>query len=389
MIDREIETLLKKYSRQFRAIAVIGPRQSGKTTLVKKVFPKKPYVSLENPDERLFADSDPRGFLDRYKTGAIIDEAQRVPALFSYMQQILDETNKEGLFILTGSNNFLLQESITQSLAGRIGVIDLLPLSFAEIEKISKVKLSTNQILLRGSYPEVYDKKRSNELWYQSYIRTYIERDVKQLRNIDNTLVFNRFLKLCAGRIGQQLNVSNLSNECGIDMKTVNSWLGILQSSYILFFLEPHFVNFNKRVVKAPKVYFADTGLACALLGIAKENELQQSHFRGALFENYIVLECLKKKYNTGASYNLYYWRDNKGTEIDLLIDRSGNYLPIEIKSSQTFAEDFIRPMKQWNKFSGHEGGVVVFDGKTHFKRSDAFEIVNWRAFLGDKTLFK
>ncbi len=382
MIKREIEKLLKQYSKQFRAIAVIGPRQSGKTTLVKKVFPKKAYVSLENPDDRLFADSDPRGFLERYKDGAIIDEAQRVPALFNYMQQILDETKKEGLFILTGSNNFLLQESITQSLAGRIGIIDLLPLTFHEITSSHKTFLSTNQLILNGSYPEIYDKKRKNDLWYQAYIRTYIERDVKQIRNIDNTILFNKFLKLCAGRIGQQLNVANLSNECGIDIKTVNSWLGILQSSYIIYLLQPHFVNFNKRVVKSPKLYFVDTGLACVLLGLKNESELEQSVFRGSLFENYIILEWLKKKYNNGSLYSLYYWRDNKGIEIDLLIDSSGKLLPIEIKSSQTFNEDFLKPIKQWNNFSKHKGGILVYDGKSSYKRSDHFEVIYWRDHL-------
>jgi len=383
MIKRDIEKLLKKYAKEFRAVAVIGPRQSGKTTLVKMVFPKKTYVSLENTDERQFASEDPRGFLNRYKkNGAIIDEAQRVPVLFNYMQQILDETKKEGLFILTGSNNFLLQESITQSLAGRIGIIDLLPLTYNEIRNIHQQDLSTNQLLLKGSYPELYDKNKKKDFWYQSYIRTYVERDVKQLRNIDNTITFNKFLKLCAGRIGQQVNVSALSNECGVDVKTVNSWLGILQSSYIITLLQPHYENFNKRAVKTPKLYFVDTGLACTLLGIVKETELQKSYFKGALFENYIVMECLKKKYNSGSLIGFYYWRDNKGIEVDLLMDRIGKLQPIEIKSSQTFSEDFTKPIKQWNNFSGQKGGYIIFDGDTYFVRSDGFKIMNWRKFL-------
>ncbi len=383
MIKRDIEKLLKKYAKEFRAVAVIGPRQSGKTTLVKMVFPKKTYVSLENTDERQFASEDPRGFLNRYKkNGAIIDEAQRVPVLFNYMQQILDETKKEGLFILTGSNNFLLQESITQSLAGRIGIIDLLPLTYNEIRNIHQQDLSTNQLLLKGSYPELYDKNKKKDFWYQSYIRTYVERDVKQLRNLDNTITFNKFLKLCAGRIGQQVNVSALSNECGVDVKTVNSWLGILQSSYIITLLQPHYENFNKRAVKTPKLYFVDTGLACTLLGIVKETELQKSYFKGALFENYIVMECLKKKYNSGSLIGFYYWRDNKGIEVDLLMDRIGKLQPIEIKSSQTFSEDFTKPIKQWNNFSGQKGGYIIFDGDTYFVRSDGFKIMNWRKFL-------
>ncbi|MBK7818864.1 MAG: ATP-binding protein [Sphingobacteriaceae bacterium] len=388
MIKRDIEKLLKKYAQEFRAVAVIGPRQSGKTTLVKMVFPKKTYVSLENTDERQFASEDPRGFLNRYKkNGAIIDEAQRVPVLFNYMQQILDETKRSGLFILTGSNNFLLQESITQSLAGRIGIIDLLPLTYNEIRNIHQQDLSTNQLLLKGSYPELYDKNKKKDFWYQSYIRTYVERDVKQLRNIDNTITFNKFLKLCAGRIGQQVNVSALSNECGVDVKTVNSWLGILQSSYIITLLQPHYENFNKRAVKTPKLYFVDTGLACTLLGIVKEAELQKSYFKGALFENYIVMECLKKKCNSGSLVGFYYWRDNKGIEVDLLMDRIGKLQPIEIKSSQTFSEDFTKPIKQWNNFSSQKGGYIIFDGDTYFVRSDGFKIMNWRKFLEDVKL--
>ena len=381
MIHREGEKLLKAYSRQFRSLAVVGPRQSGKTTLVRKTFPRKPYVSLENPDERLQADKDPRGFLNRFKNGAIIDEAQRVPALFSYLQQILDETKKEGLFVLTGSNNFLLQQSVTQSLAGRIGYIDLLPLSLKEINSFSKTKINTNQLIFSGCYPELYDKKRKPEVWYPSYIRTYVERDVKQLRNIDNTLLFNRFLQLCAGRIGQQLNTSALSNECGIDVKTVNSWLGILQSSYIIYLLPPHHKNFNKRVVKTPKLYFIDTGLACSLLGIRQTQELSNSHFRGALFENYVITEFLKKKFNGGLSNNLFYWRDNKGIEIDLLIESKNKLIPIEIKAAQTFQESYLKPMQQWNGFSKNKGGLLLYDGEQEFTRKDKIKIINWRNF--------
>lgn len=379
MIKRDAEHLLKAYSRQFRALALVGPRQSGKTTLVKKVFTSKPYVSLENPDERLFADSDPRGFLSRFPNGAIIDEAQRVPALFSYLQQILDETKRKGLFILTGSNNFLLQQSVTQSLAGRIGYIDLLPLSFNEINGFKSPSLSIDELILHGCYPELFDRKIKPQLWYPSYIRTYVERDVKQLRNIDNTLLFTRFLKLCAGRIGQQLVVSALSNECGIDVKTVNSWLGILQSSYVIHLLPPHHTNFNKRVVKTPKLYFIDTGLACSLLDIRLAQELNKSHFRGALFENYVLIELLKKKYNNGAGSGIYYWRDNKGVEVDILVDNGKKLIPLEIKSGQTFNEDHLRSIKQWNNFSGNKAAYLFYDGKLEFDRSDKIKVQNWK----------
>jgi len=380
MVKRTVEKLLKAYSKQFRSLAVVGPRQSGKTTLVRKVFPRKPYVSLENPDERLSAVNDPRAFLKRFPNGAIIDEAQRAPELFSYLQQILDETKKDGLFILTGSNNFLLQQSINQTLAGRIGYIDLLPLTVDEIGSFESGKLSTNELILNGCYPELYDKKRKPEVWYPAYIRTYVERDVKQLRNIDNTLLFNKFLQLCAGRVGQQLNVSGLSVECGIDVKTVNAWLGILESSYIIFLLPPYYKNFNKRVVKSPKLYFTDTGLACSLLGIRRSAELANSHFRGALFENYVVAELMKQKFNSGSSTNLYYWRDNKGIEVDVLLDQGQKITPIEIKSAQTFQEDYIKPMKQWNKFSEQSGGIFLYDGELEYKRKDEIVIKNWRS---------
>lgn len=379
MIARKAEKLLKSYSRQFRALAVVGPRQSGKTTLVKKVFANKPYISLENPDERLHADTDPRGFLDRFPDGAIIDEVQRVPVLFSYLQQILDETKKQGLFILTGSNNFLLQQSVTQSLAGRIGYIDLLPLCFAEINSFGKTNLSTDQLIFNGCYPELFHKKLKPQAWYPSYIRTYVERDVKQLRNIDNTLLFTRFLKLCAGRIGQQLVVSALSNECGVDVKTVNSWLSILQSSYIIYLLPPHYKNYNKRIVKTPKLYFIDTGLACSLLDIRQTQELSKSHFRGSLFENYILIELLKKKYNEGLGSSIYYWRDNKGIEIDILADTGKKLLPIEVKSAQTFQESYIKPINQWNTFSKNKGGLLLYDGKMEFTHTTKIKVQNWR----------
>ena len=377
MVSRKIEKLLKHYGTQFRSLAVVGPRQSGKTTLVRNVFSKKPYVSIENPDERGLAENDPRAFLGRFPNGAIIDEAQRAPELFSYLQQILDETKKTGLFILTGSNNFLLQQSISQSLAGRIGYIDLLPLTVSEIELFGKKYANANELILKGSYPEVYDKKRDPKIWYPSYIRTYVERDVKQLRNIENTVLFTRFLQLCAGRTGQMLSVSALSNECGIDIKTVNSWLGILQSSYIIFLLPPHHKNYNKRVVKSPKLYFNDTGLACSLLGIHTIKELENSHFKGALFENYVIVELQKAIYNSGSTAKLYYWRDNKGTELDVLIDYGKKIVPVEIKSSSTFNDSFINGIHYWNKLSGNKGGILFYNGKQEYQFENKIQVRN------------
>lgn len=378
MAKREAEKMVKRYAKQFRALAIVGPRQSGKTTLSREVFPRKAYVSLENPDERLFAARDPRGFLRRFKNGAILDEAQRAPELFNYLQQILDNTKKDGLFILTGSNNFLIQSSISQSLAGRIGYIDLLPLTLSEIGQFDKKPGSLSEYIFYGSYPELYDKKRLPEVWYPSYIRTYIERDVKQIKNIENTLLFNRFIQLCAGRTGQQINVAALSNECGIDIKTVNAWLAVLESSFIIYLLQPHHKNFNKRVVKTPKLYFYDTGVACSLLGIRKAQEVHVSPFYGALTENFCINELLKKKYNTGSSTKFFYWRDNKGIEIDLLFDDGKKLTPVEIKAGQTFNESFLKNMTYWNSISGNTGGIIIYGGDDQYKRSDKIEIIGW-----------
>src|SRR5690606_13457281 len=329
MIKRELKVILGEYAGEFRSVLLVGPRQSGKTILVQEAFPDKTYVSLENPDERLLAETDARAFLSRFPEGAILDEVQRVPALFSYLQEILDKADRDGLFILTGSNNILLQENITQTLAGRLGILDLYPLSFREIEPIGMGD-TLNALIFKGSYPEIYNKDRKPELWYSSYIRTYVERDVRQIKNIENTSLFIKFLKICAGRIGQQLNITAISNECGIDLKTVQSWLSVLEQTYVIKLLQPFYNNFNKRILKTPKLYFVDTGLACSLLGIRKMKELELSHFRCALVENYMIMECVKNNANQNRERSFYYWRDNKGVEVDLILDNGTSFLPVE-----------------------------------------------------------
>ena len=379
MITREIESLIKEYSRQFRSLLVVGPRQTGKSTLVKKVFPNKPYVSLENIDERTLAENDPRAFLNRFPKGAILDEVQRTPLLFNYLQEIIDNSNEDGLFILTGSNNLLLQSNISQSLAGRVGIIDLLPLTVQEIEKFGKTNCSLNELIVKGSYPEIYDKTRKPTLWYPAYIRTYVERDVRLIKNIENTLLFTKFLKICAGRVGQQINVSALSNECGIDVKTVNSWLSILESTFVIKLLQPYFRSFNKRIVKTPKLYFYDTGLACSLLNIKNTNELSLSHFKGSLVENFILMELIKKMKNKGTSEDIYYWRDNKGVEVDILIDYGNKLLPIEIKSAQTFNNDFLANIKKFNSYANIDIGWVIYDGQLEFETENGIRVKNWR----------
>ena len=308
MISRIASKELLYLSKQYKAVAVIGPRQSGKTTLVKSIFPEKPYVSLENMDERNFALEDPKAFLEQFLNGAILDEIQRVPELFSYLQQILDENNDTAQYIFTGSNNFLLQQNITQSLAGRVGYLHLLPFSLSEIKEIAPKTI--HEKLYKGFYPPLYDKPFEIQKWFINYIRTYIERDVRQLKGIENLVVFERFIKLCAGRVGQLLNKNALAIEVGVDNKTIESWIGVLEASFILFRLQPHHKNYNKRVVKMPKLYFYDVGLASALLGVQNENQLKLHPFKGNLFENMVVVELLKQRFNKGKPNNLYFWRE-------------------------------------------------------------------------------
>lgn len=373
MIPRTAENELKKLASQFKAVALNGPRQSGKTTLVRKAFPDKAYVSLENPDIRSYALNDPRGFLANYPKGAIFDEVQRAPELFSYLQQVLDESNEKGVFILTGSNNFLLQESISQSLAGRIAYLTLLPLSLAEIGGLES---DINQLIFKGGYPVLHAEKTDPARWFPNYISTYVERDVRQLKNVLDLTTFERFIRLCAGRTGQLLNMSSLALETGVDQKTVAAWLSVLETSFILFRLQPYSKNYNKRMVKMPKLYFYDTGLAAALLGIDNAAMLEMHPFRGSLFENLVVTEFLKQRLNAGLSNNIYFWRDSTGNEIDLLVDRKTDLLPIEIKSGKTVTSDYFKGLNFWNKLTGNKGGMVVYGGDMQQTRSDGITVV-------------
>lgn len=379
MIPRNATDVIRILATQFKAVAVVGPRQSGKTTLVREIFKTKPYVNLENLDIRRFAIEDPKGFLSNYPNGAVFDEIQRAPEIFSYLQQILDESDQNGLFILTGSNNFLLQESISQSLAGRVGYLTLLPLSLKEIPN---KELNSNELMFRGGYPSLYNNDINPTSWYDNYIRTYIERDVRLLKNITDLLSFERFLRLCAGRIGQLLNLSSLAVETGVDVKTISSWISVLETSFVIFRLSPHHKNYNKRLVKMPKLYFYDTGLAVALLGVENINQLDLHPFRGSLFENLIVLDFLKERFNAGKSNNLYFWRDNMGNEVDLLIENGTKLLPIEIKSGQTITKEFFKGLSFWNKITQTEGGKVIYAGTTSQKRSHGIEVISLQELL-------
>ena len=377
MIQREAEKEILNLAAHFKAVAVVGPRQSGKTTLVRMLFKDKDYVNFENPDIRLYAIDDPRGFLSNYPNGAIFDEAQRVPEIFSYLQQILDESSTNGMFIITGSNNFLLQENISQSLAGRVGYLNLLPLTLNEINENES---SISQVLFKGCYPSLYNTAIDATQWYANYIRTYVERDVRLIKNITNLVTFEHFLKLCAGRIGQLLNMNSMAVELGVDTKTIGAWISVLETSFVVFRLQPYYKNFNKRIVKMPKLYFYDTGLASALLGVQNSTQIDVHPFRGPLFENMLVVDFLKTRFNKAKTNNLYFWRDNAGNEVDLLLDNGLSITPIEIKSGQTVTQDYFKGILYWNKLTQTEGGYVVYGGTLIQKRSSGISIIPYHS---------
>ncbi|MBI2411435.1 MAG: ATP-binding protein [Candidatus Kerfeldbacteria bacterium] len=380
MIKRNVEVKLKQLAQQMPAIAVIGPRQAGKTTLVRKVFRDKPYVSLEDLDTREFAQTDPRRFLDQYQEGAIFDEIQRVPDLLSYLQTMIDNQPVNGRFILTGSHNYLLQQHVSQTLAGRVAMLTLLPLSLEELEQASSKTKSIESYLFTGCYPRIYDQHLNPSEWYSSYIQTYVERDVRLIKNISDLQAFQKFIKLCAGRIGQILNLSSLANDCGITHNTAKAWMSILESSYIVFLLQPHHKNFSKRLIKMPKLYFYDTGLACALLHITNVAQLKTHYLYGGLFESFIIAELMKFRFNQGAQPNCYFWRDRLGHEIDCIIEQGDQLIPIEIKSGKTIVSDYFKGIQYWTNLAGMsaEHGYVIYGGMQNQQRSQG-HVLSWK----------
>jgi len=380
VINREITTKAHQLADKFPILAVIGPRQSGKTTFVKSAFAGMDYVNLEEPDVRLFAQKDPRSFLASHSHGLIIDEAQRVPEIFSYIQAFSDSSKKSGQYILTGSQNFLLHENISQTLAGRVSILNLLPFSFRELSIVGSEK-DFSEYIYRGFYPPIYDRKIEPTDWYPNYIRTYVERDVRQLKNVTDLNSFTLFVKLCAGRIGQLLNISSLAADSGIAVNTAKSWISILESSFVIYRLQPHHQNFNKRLVKMPKIYFYDTGLACSLLGITNSNQVKVHYQFGSLFENLIITELLKFRLNRGLSSNIYFWRDKLGREIDCLIDDGLGKIIIEIKGGMTITDDYLKGLNHYQELSGKRKlkSYVIYGGDKSYSFL-SHEMIPWYA---------
>jgi len=396
MLRRTLLPVLRQAADQYPVVTLTGPRQSGKTTLSRIAFPDHTYASLEDPDQREFATTDPRGFLSQFDRPVILDEAQRVPDLFSYIQTRVDASGQSGQFVLTGSQSFLLMNTITQSLAGRAAVLHLLPLSQAEIHERSPlsresigqhmppasvpVESSLMDTLFTGGYPRIHDRRLSPQEWLANYYRTYVERDVRELLNVGDLEAFGRFIGLCAGRTGQLLNLSSLGNDCGISQPTARRWLSVLEASFLVFLLRPHHGNFNKRLVKSPKLYFLDSGLLTYLLRIRSPSELLTHSARGAVFESFVVSELVKSALHKGQEPDLYFWRDSSGHEVDILLEQGGEIVPIEVKSGETLADDFFSGLKYWLRLAQKPAGpaALVYGGTQTIRRSGVISY-SWR----------
>ncbi len=394
MIKRNLEIPIKKYSKEYPIIAIVGPRQSGKTTLVQHLFKSYKYISLENLNNRLYAAEDPLGFFNDIGNKVIIDEIQRVPALFSYLQEKVDFNNKPAQYILTGSQQFLLMEKITQSLAGRIITFKLFPFTCNELfykkydQDISSIltykphnkKLNITDIIFSGMYPRIHDKKLTPHKWLENYVITYLERDIRELVNVDNLRVFENFLKIIASHSGQLVNYASISNATGISQPTVKKWISLLETSGILILLSPYFKNYSKRIVKSPKLYFLDTGLLCFLLFIRNKTDLKTHPLFGNIFETFIISEMYKRIVHLGEQPPLYFWRDKRGNEIDLLIDHGLFQTPIEIKSSQTFNKNFYTTLNYWFNLEENKNqkGLVIYNGDEIYGKKSNVTSLPW-----------
>jgi len=372
MVKREIEAEFKYLMTQYPVVTLTGPRQSGKTTLTKMAFPEFNYCNLEHPENRKLAEDDPNAFFREFPLPLIIDEIQRVPQLLSYIQVIVDEKKKNGLFILTGSHQLALSATVTQSLAGRTALLQLLPFSLSELKTISKLE-DKNVVMQRGFLPRIHDQKMDPRRAYRNYFQTYVERDLRQLIKLKNLTNFENFMKLLAGRVGQLINFTSLSNDLGVSRTTLSEWLSVLEASFIIFRLNPYYKNLGKRIIKSPKIYFVETGLAAYLLGIENAQQLQRDPLHGNLFENMVVMEAVKARLNQGKEPNLYFFRDNSGKEIDLLFEEQRKITPIEIKSAETLNSSFYKNLIYFKKLDPSSNkGILLYAGELSPELSEA-----------------
>ncbi len=385
MIKREAEATVKKLALSYPVVIITGPRQSGKTTLAVSAFPDKEYVSLENLDTRASANDDPRLFLERYPDGAIFDEIQHCPNLLSYMQEKIDFSRKTGTFILTGSQRFGVLSGISQSLAGRASHLKLLPFSLQELSNTIP-SYTLDSILFTGLYPPVHDRELDPGIWAGNYIRSYVERDIRRMINVRDLSVFQRFVGLCAARIGQLVNLSSMASDAGITHNTAKEWISLLEACYIVFLLRPHHRNFRKRLIKSPKLYFHDTGLASWLLSIETERAMNLSPMRGPLFENLIVSEMLKTRYNSGRRNNFHFWRDRAGHEVDVVVDRGDKLIPVEMKSGQTVTTDSFKGLNWWKELASEDDSFLVYGGDRSY-HGVGTSVISWRDYAALRSI--
>lgn len=384
LIARQISTALRELGQYYPIVYLGGPRQAGKTTLLKYLYPDLPYANLEDPELRLLAEQDPRRFLKGFSGGAVLDEAQRAPQLFSYLQVMVDADRKLQ-FYLSGSQNFLLMEKITQSLAGRVGILNLCPFSYSEVENTPFAPLDLERFIWRGGFPGLHEQGVPPEIFFNNYVQTYLERDVRQIKNVGDLSVFNRFLRLCAGRVGQPLNLSTLATDLSLSVNTVKAWFSVLEASYMIFYLPPFYENFNKRIIKTPKFYFFDTGLLCHLLGIGSPMQLETHHYFGNIVENAIIADLYKKRAHAGKRPVFWFWQDQHGNEVDLLIEEQGMLNAIEIKSSQTFNPRLMSGLAKWAQVSGHRASYnyLVYAGHQAMELEQG-KLLPWQTALQD-----